>query len=138
MNSKVLVLTIVALGVVGWMALPTTGLVGSAGPSAVGVALEQGRAAQASHPFDAVAAASGTAVVAAPHAPTWTTSASSASSPISAIPYPTNEAPWIQNLAHRGPALKPLVSLPNLNLLEHPPTSVVGSVSPGYVAQPPR
>jgi Thermopsin len=55
---------------------------------------------------------------------------------LSKLPASTQKAAWIQALLHPGASLKPLVSLPNLNLLEHPATSVAGSVAPGYVAQP--
>ncbi len=45
--------------------------------------------------------------------------------------------PWIASLAHTGPSLRPLTSLPNLALLEHPVhPDAQGTINPFYVAQP--
>jgi len=62
--------------------------------------------------------------------------ASNLASALSKLPASTQKAAWVQALLHPGSSLKPLTSLPNLNLLEHPATSVAGSIAPGYVAQP--
>ncbi len=43
---------------------------------------------------------------------------------------------WAYGLTHPDSALKPLTSLPNLDLLEHPLTSVSDVITPGYLAQP--
>ena len=55
---------------------------------------------------------------------------------VSALPSSLQETPWVANLVDPGTSLHPLVSLPNLDLLEHPVSSVAAAVAPGYVAQP--
>jgi Thermopsin len=51
------------------------------------------------------------------------------------LPATLSHVPWLQSLEQSGPQLKPLTSLPNLQLLKHPVTAN-GTVSPFYVAQP--
>ncbi len=46
------------------------------------------------------------------------------------------DAPWIESLSHAGSSLKPLVSLPDLALLEDPSPVTNGRIDPLYVAQP--
>ncbi|MGA8424043.1 MAG: thermopsin family protease, partial [Thermoplasmata archaeon] len=63
-------------------------------------------------------------------------SASPLSSVLSGLPSSLRQTPWVESLAHQGPSLQPLVSLPNLAFLDHPAPSVSAAVNPFYVAQP--
>jgi len=56
---------------------------------------------------------------------------------LSQIPARLEKVPWIASLTHTGPSLRPLTSVPNLALLEHPVTpDAQGTIDPFYVAQP--
>jgi thermopsin len=44
--------------------------------------------------------------------------------------------PWVQSLTHSGPALKPLTSLPNINILKGTVQPVQALSTPGYAAPP--
>jgi len=68
--------------------------------------------------------------------PSWSSHSPTAPPLLSGLPAPASKTPWVQSLIQKGPARQPLTSLPNLRLLEHPPTSVAAAVVPGYVAQP--
>jgi hypothetical protein len=47
------------------------------------------------------------------------------------------KVPWIASLTHTGPSLRPLTSVPNLALLEHPVMpDAQGTINPFYVSQP--
>ncbi len=100
-------------------------------------------AASDGHP----ATLSGAAPLAAPARPAETTtisapsSAAAASSPspqmLSSLPASLAKVPWIASLAHTGPSLTPLTSLPNVGLLTGAvPKSSQGTIDPFYVAQP--
>jgi hypothetical protein len=52
------------------------------------------------------------------------------------IPASLSKTPWIASLTHRGTSLQSLASVPNLNLLEHPPASIGGHILPDYTGEP--
>jgi hypothetical protein len=61
----------------------------------------------------------------------------SGSALLSQISPSLEKVPWIASLTHTGPSLRPLTSVPNLALLEHPVTpDAQGTINPFYVAQP--
>ncbi len=65
------------------------------------------------------------------------TSASPSASVLSHLPASLLKIPWIASLAHTGPELQPLASVPNLGLLEDPVTpDAQGTINPFYVAPP--
>ena len=128
MRSQGLVVAVVAVAVLGWMGLANGGsphpLDRSPGP-------------------DVPMSAGPTAVApAAPAASDWPSAlgrgvpTTSPTALLSPLPSRLDGVPWLRSLTHTGPTLAPLTSLPNLNLLEHPLTSVSNVVYPGYVAQP--
>jgi thermopsin len=136
MSSKALVVGVVVLAVVAWMGLATGAVVGPAGAAGAGRTIE-----------DAPASSFGTGASAAPaplgtleaHPPSVDASLTSVSAALSVLPAALKSAPWIQSLARTGPTLRPLASVPNLNLLEHPAKPVDGKVplvELGYDAQP--
>ena len=70
-------------------------------------------------------------------APLTSLSPPSGSTLLSQIPASLEKVPWIASLTHTGPSLRPLTSLPNLALLEHPVRpDAQGTIDPFYVAQP--
>ncbi len=134
MASKALVVAIVALAAFGWMGLATSGLVGASGtppsgaPTPPGISI--GAASGANAGLETGIASFGP-LDSEPTAPAF-----HYGSLLSGLPSGVREAPWIRSLDGDALSLKPLVSLPNFNLLAHPATSVAAAITPGYVAQP--
>ncbi len=135
MRSKLVVVAIVVLAVIAWMGLATSMLAGS---PAVHIVSNTSPTAAVTESELAAESAGGHAPgkPALPQSPASSAGASLTASELSALPASERSTPWIASLAHTGSSLKPLSSLPNLNLLEHPVTSVSAQVNPGYVAQP--
>jgi Thermopsin len=61
---------------------------------------------------------------------------SASSSLLTGLPSTLTHTPWIESLTHQGPTLRPLTSLPNLQLLKDPPSPSASHIDPFYVSQP--
>ncbi len=127
--ARAVVVAIAAMAVVGLMGVLTSGLVGAPALSATDAASPGATVA----PGETLSAAAGPLAI---HDPSPNTGSTGPSALASAIPSPMNEAPWVQALEHPDSSLKPLASLPNLGLLQHPATTRDGSVQLTYDAQP--
>jgi spore maturation protein SpmB len=112
------------------MVLPAGTVLSGATVPAYGVPLTTG------HSLTLSSAEPGATSALVPTSPTLAPPGSAPSSLYSGIPASLSHVPWIASLTHQGPSLKPLVSVPNLQILEHPPSTTGGSVNPFYVAQP--
>jgi hypothetical protein len=62
-------------------------------------------------------------------------SPTSSNNPLSLPPY-LAEVPWAEALDHPTRSIAPTTSLPNLDILRHPLTSVDGQITPGVTSQP--
>jgi Thermopsin/Periplasmic copper-binding protein (NosD) len=119
-RSRALLILPIALAVCALMVLPGATLLGSAAASSPGAPIGA--------PVTGAALPPGLA-------PT-SVGPASPSSLLSGIPAPLSQVPWIRSLDHQGPTTAPLTSLPNLQLLKHPISSVASAVNPFYVSQP--
>ncbi len=131
MSSKALVVAVVVAAILGWTGFVAGGL---AHPAARSSGLAGPSAPTATAPAPATVARAPTSSPVS--APTTISSAARLAATLANLPSRLSQAPWLQSLTQNGSKLKPLTSLPNLNLLEHPATSVADQVYPGYVAQP--
>jgi hypothetical protein len=131
MSSKALVVAVVIAAILGWTGFVTGGLAHPVTPSSgAGVPVVGVPASTA--PTGAAPLAPSTPR----NAPTTISSAARLAASLAHLPSAVSQAPWMQSLTQTGSGLGPLTSLPNLDLLEHPATSVAEQVYPGYVAQP--
>ena len=128
MSSKVLAAVIVVFATIAWMGLAAGG--GAHSPVA---SVPQGPAARGA----AGSTTLGAGTPAAREVPPAVSAATpSRASIVARLPSSLAQVPWLESALHTGPTLRPLSSLPNLNLLEQTAASGPLPVYPPYVAQP--
>jgi Thermopsin len=105
--------------------------------STLGAAVVSGNSAETQTSSGLVPTADSSSAAGSTEAPLSPVAAPTGSALFSQVPASLEKAPWIASLTHTGPSLRPLTSVPNLGLLEHPVTpDAQGTINPFYVAQP--
>ena len=125
LSARIWILPIV-LVIAALMVLPGGTFLASAGHSA------------GAHNTSLVTASTSSPISASPSQGSWSASGTQVSpaSLASSLPPNLHQTPWVQSLLHQGPQYAPLISYPNLAVLEHASSAVTDAVNPFYVGQP--
>ncbi len=124
---------IMALSAVGGLGVASAVLSPSHGGTSDAYAANPAGASAAA---PAVASQLGTSSQLASHGRPFGPSSPAVIAALSHLPSANQPGSWVYGLIHPSTSIRPLTSLPNLDLLEHPVAHVSNVITPGYLAQP--